>query len=444
MRRTINDAKAALAPQKTLSAWQTFNGTDQETLYEIGEVRKGLVVLKTTRQIERQRAECSGATEALSSESEETKTVFEDNCNRLPLSAFVGDEWGDSLPEEPCVLTGCCNGWSAFDEARGGEEHEGIRNRDAGSQNWSIAELAKRLPPESHLFSLDGGPGFARQSMGEARVSMEEYLRYCKAEAAEDAAPLYVFDYRCLEEPVYCTDSEEEEGEKEEVGRRWSLGQEVEALGQPLGSVALQWRTALGELGSFRAPATHAPQALRREVEVALLGGQQGLLSSLAVGKAATVGLRVTNNTDRTLSLQLRWRLPAAYAPAHTGYSTSSSSSKAAKSLLPTVSTPAPPPPSSALSAPGIVLHGAASVRLGPVPRGGASVSTSVTLLALSSGLHPIHGVVVVDENSGREYAQPSLATALVLTTAQAREALSLAAAAAAAAAAIARFRLGQ
>jgi hypothetical protein len=57
-------------------------------------------------------------------------------------------------------------------------------------------------------------------SMGEARVSMEEYLNYSDGsnggEAGRDVAPLYVFDYRCLQEPVYHTDEDDDDADADD------------------------------------------------------------------------------------------------------------------------------------------------------------------------------------------------------------------------------------
>ena len=74
-------------------------------------------------------------------------------------------------------MVGCCNDWAAF----------------ATAQSWGVAALAGRAG-RSCTFSLDGGPGFARESLNLGRVSMPEYRRYCDADADADAAPLYIFD----------------------------------------------------------------------------------------------------------------------------------------------------------------------------------------------------------------------------------------------------------
>ena len=72
------------------------------------------------------------------------------------------------------MLTGCCDGWSAL--------------------GWTVDALAQRLDSPGATVWLDGGPGFARESLSRARVPMREYGRYCAADADGDAAPLYVFD----------------------------------------------------------------------------------------------------------------------------------------------------------------------------------------------------------------------------------------------------------
>lgn len=115
----------------------------------------------------------------------------------------AGLDYGDALPEEPVVLTHCCDDWPAF--ARPGD-------------TWSVRDLAERLiPGDDTRVSLDGGPSFARQSICRGKVTMREYARYCGVEveaaddekavggagrtytAKDDAAPLYVFDPDVLE-----------------------------------------------------------------------------------------------------------------------------------------------------------------------------------------------------------------------------------------------------
>jgi histone arginine demethylase JMJD6 len=50
----------------------------------------------------------------------------------------------------------------------------------------------------SSTFSLDGGPAFARNSMSEGKVSMNEYARYVNNDSDGDVAPLYIFDANAL------------------------------------------------------------------------------------------------------------------------------------------------------------------------------------------------------------------------------------------------------
>lgn len=102
--------------------------------------------------------------------------LFHDNVARLPCSTFDDGLFGDTLPNVPTILTGCCNDWPAF---------------ASPGQTWSVADFAERT---SNLLSLDGGPGFARMSLGSGKVSMREYRRYCNDDADGDSAPLYVFD----------------------------------------------------------------------------------------------------------------------------------------------------------------------------------------------------------------------------------------------------------
>ena len=106
---------------------------------------------------------------------------FEDNVDRNAVSSVV-DLYGDSLPKIPAVLMECLNKWPAYK-----------------SSSWSLKELSKRVPVINHPVSLDGGPGFARMSMNTGYVTLQEYQYYCKHEADEDLAPLYVFDPKILQ-----------------------------------------------------------------------------------------------------------------------------------------------------------------------------------------------------------------------------------------------------
>ena len=141
---TIADAKRSLAPRRAQSAWQRGAPSVSVTIAHDAVV--------------------------VHPESAGPPTRLEDNVSRIPVGAFES-EHGDDLPREPTVLTGCCAGWRALE--------------------WSVSTLADRgLGP----VSLDGGPGFARMSLGNARASMGAYATYCRAGADGDAAPLYVFD----------------------------------------------------------------------------------------------------------------------------------------------------------------------------------------------------------------------------------------------------------
>jgi hypothetical protein len=84
---------------------------------------------------------------------------------------------GSDLPREPRVLTGVTAGWRAME-----------------GEGWSLAALAARCRAED-AFALDGGPGFARESLAPAAAPLRAFLEYVEGgEAARDAAPLYVFD----------------------------------------------------------------------------------------------------------------------------------------------------------------------------------------------------------------------------------------------------------
>ncbi|GMH47656.1 hypothetical protein TrVE_jg8286 [Triparma verrucosa] len=104
--------------------------------------------------------------------------TFVDRCPRLPLENYLDDTHGDSLPQHPAVLLNVCSDWDCF------------------SPPWTISTLSSIVP--STPLSLDGGPGFARGSICFGSVTLPEYARYCKEDAAKDSAPLYVFDHRIL------------------------------------------------------------------------------------------------------------------------------------------------------------------------------------------------------------------------------------------------------
>jgi len=221
----------------------------------------------------------------------------------------------------------------------------------------------------------------------------------------------------------------------------------LEPLGQLLGAVHVQWRSAMAETGSFKTGPVHAPVARRREVEVAMAGDSVGSSSSngsesslppgqvpggkgtlpgrLALHTSATCRVRVTNNTDRTMPLSLRWRLPrpAAATAAATGaasgggggapalatFATTLSKHSTSSQAVATASEPL-----------GVVPHGACWFDLGPVGRGGGMAECTLEMLAVRPGWHAAGlGLVVVDESTGREYAQPALGTLVVLPLGQ-------------------------
>ena len=145
--RTIDDAKRSLAPRRSLSEWSAPSSAPRVNLED------GAIVVISSSGAKRRR--------------------LKDNVPRASLAVFTSHH-GDDLPREPTVITGCCDGWSAL--------------------GWSVDDLASRLVGEDAVVALDGGPGFARLSLGHASVSMREYQRYVAEGGDGDAAPLYVFD----------------------------------------------------------------------------------------------------------------------------------------------------------------------------------------------------------------------------------------------------------
>ena len=110
--------------------------------------------------------------------------VFEDNVPRSTLP-----EIQELLPDYPCVFTCVCEGWSCAPKAD-------------SSCPWSSDNLASRFTASdsaSDFFSVDGGPPFARQSLAQGLISMDEYATYSRNDSAGDSAPLYIFDPHLLD-----------------------------------------------------------------------------------------------------------------------------------------------------------------------------------------------------------------------------------------------------
>jgi histone arginine demethylase JMJD6 len=143
----IAAAKASLAPNKPPSAWVQDDGTASTTIQHVTGSPNVTI-----------NGHC-----------------FVDNAQRFPVSDF--EQHGDNLPLEPAVITGCCDEWAAF---------------SSPTSSWSVADLAQRLG--TFKLSVDGGPSFARESMSLGRVTMTDYQSYCDQGAADDTAPLYLFD----------------------------------------------------------------------------------------------------------------------------------------------------------------------------------------------------------------------------------------------------------
>jgi len=87
---------------------------------------------------------------------------FQDNTPRTPALLYT-ERHGDTLPDVPSVLTGACVDWKAF---------------SSPGETWTVEDLAVRT---NDALSLDGGPGFARESMGQGKVTPAEYKRWLQA-----------------------------------------------------------------------------------------------------------------------------------------------------------------------------------------------------------------------------------------------------------------------
>jgi histone arginine demethylase JMJD6 len=167
----IAAAKAALAPNHPPSAWRLENDNDDD-------------------DDPRTTTTAAAASVIVHEPGTASVTVnghtFVDTTVRLPMADFceAPHPYGDRLPCEPAVLSGGCQDWAAYKHA------------SPDTQRWSLANLVARLDPATRL-SVDGGPSFARQSINAGGVSMAAYEHYCKpgsGGAAQDLAPLYLFD----------------------------------------------------------------------------------------------------------------------------------------------------------------------------------------------------------------------------------------------------------
>ena len=156
----MDAAKRLLAPDTPLEAWHASGADGNPTV----------------------RLAADGAAVTVSSATASTR--FVDNVPRVAVSALGDDGSGDSLPHTPVVLTGCCDRWPAW---RGGS-----------GESWSAERLAARLPAATQV-RLDGGPGFARESLCNPFVTLQAYAQY--ASTTQDSASRYVLDDKVLTVP---------------------------------------------------------------------------------------------------------------------------------------------------------------------------------------------------------------------------------------------------
>jgi hypothetical protein len=208
----MDAAKANLAPNHPGSAWLKDESNKEEITIE-HEPGSPSVTIRITKkhggdQQQQQPQQHTNTSSSITGSDESNSSsnstadcvhVFVDNANRFPVSDFAGQQYGDNLPDEPAILTGCCQHWRAFAE-------------QPPDSCWNIDNLVKRLRPDTKL-SLDGGPCFARMSLNSSKVSMSDYQRYCDdgndvtddtttstkpsgggGTAKNDSAPLYLFD----------------------------------------------------------------------------------------------------------------------------------------------------------------------------------------------------------------------------------------------------------
>ncbi len=103
-------------------------------------------------------------------------SVFHDTAPRVPFAAGTYAASGSDLPHTPTVLAGVGAEWKALQ-----------------GEGWTLPSLAARCCA-SDAFSLDGGPGFARETLSVGSVSMPAFAEYASGAAGADSAPLYIFD----------------------------------------------------------------------------------------------------------------------------------------------------------------------------------------------------------------------------------------------------------
>jgi len=155
-------------------------------------------------------------TDAVTFDNGGAQLVYRDNVTRIPGCSFTHDVHGDSLPHVPAVLTGLMDDWLAvlrpfsFSNADPAAGSTG----GTGGSTGSIDSTSTSTSGSTSIFktarvSLDGGPSFARMSMGQGKVTLEEYKHYCESgEASKDIAPLYVFDPDVLKS-TFASDNDE-------------------------------------------------------------------------------------------------------------------------------------------------------------------------------------------------------------------------------------------
>jgi hypothetical protein len=158
---TIARAKSLLAPDQPASAW-----------------------LKDAEDSDIALFESNSGSISINHDS----TIYTDTNLRIPFDDTSFSPSGDDLPTIPTVFKGLAKDWLAL--------------------KWNASSLAARCKA-TDVFALDGGPGFARESLHSAVCSMSSYAAYAAVattttdtttttatadKAALDAVPLYIFD----------------------------------------------------------------------------------------------------------------------------------------------------------------------------------------------------------------------------------------------------------
>jgi hypothetical protein len=197
----IDNAKKSIAPRHELNEWLTTSSSSQSSAEVVAASSQSIHVSACNDSDDN----TGGSTvtfeyddnDVMDDGGGKTSIVFRDNVIRISGCLFKNDIHGDNLPHVPTVLTGLMDDWPAFLNSNSNSNSNSNNSEGGTTTSWSVEDLAAReaTTTSTPRVSLDGGPSFARMSMCQGKVTLEEYNQYCKSgEADNDVAPLYVFD----------------------------------------------------------------------------------------------------------------------------------------------------------------------------------------------------------------------------------------------------------